>query len=131
MPDEKYLIQSNKEKLYDELNNMNEDKNKEQTIISKKSKKLKKIEEENEENDFIKKKEISLSSEDEHIENSNNEEKRKFYDDEEVKITIVISWKKRMVLIKYLLCLALVINKNFLFQFKWHNLCKSFFYNYY
>ena len=38
MPDEKYLIQSNKEKLYDELNNMNEDKNKEQTVISKKVK---------------------------------------------------------------------------------------------
>ena len=126
MPDEKYLIQSNKEKLLDELNNMNEDKNKEQAVISKKSKKLKKIEEENDEIDFYKKKEISSSSDDEHSEN-NNEDKKKFYDDEEVKITIVISWKKRMALIKYLFCLALIIIKNFYFNLNGTIYVKAFF----
>ena len=124
MPDEKYLIQSNKEKLFDELNNMNEDKNKEKTVISKKSKKLQKIEEENE---FNKQKEISSSSNEEHSENSSNEEKRKFYEDQEVKITIVISWKKRMVIVKYLFCLALIIIKNFYFNLNGTIYVKAFF----
>jgi len=94
MPDELFLINSRKNKLYDELNNIDNEKDLENEEISKKNKKEK------------------LSSNNENSE-KNEENNKQYYDDEEVEITIAISWKKRAVFIKYLLCLSWIIIKNF------------------
>ena len=94
MPDELFLINSRKNKLYDELNNIDNEKDLENEEISKKNKKEK------------------LSSNNENSE-KNEENNKQYYDDEEVDITIAISWKKRAVFIKYLLCLSWIIIKNF------------------
>ena len=101
MPDELFLINKNKEKLYEELLNIN--KNKKIDVIDD--------ENENEDNEINKKKDISLSS-DEIYENK-NEKYNKFYDDEQVEITTIISWKRRAIIIKYLFSLSFLLTKNY------------------
>ena len=59
-----------------------------------------------------KKKDISLSS-DEFNENNIDGIGAQFYDDEQVEITTVISWKQRVVLLKYLFCISWMLIKTF------------------
>ena len=121
MPDESFLMDSNKEKIFDELNKLNKEKDLEN---SKENHYMDENDNENEDNEFNKKKDISLSS-DELSEKNEDENKVQFYDDEEVKITTTISWKKRMVFIKYLLCLSWIMFKNMFIHYN-KNLIQSF-----
>ena len=111
MPDESYLIDLKKEKLYKELI-LNDENNVENTEFSKKDKKLEEFDEENEESQINKNKDISLSSDD-LGENNTEETGEKFYEDEHVEITTVISWKRRMVLMKYIFCVLFMLTKTF------------------
>ena len=110
-PDGLLLVDSRKKKLYKELNNIDNDKSLEDEDISNKNIKNNKKE--------------LLFSDDEN--SKKNEEKiKQFYDDKQVEITTVLSWKKRAVFFKYLLCLSYIVIKNYYIHLNGGLIIKSF-----